>query len=933
MPGRLTQGTLRRSLPAAISQMTCAQCGSEAAADGALCPACAADPSSSRASTVDELEVTPIGPADAHGTVTATRFAPGQSFGDRYTIVEEVGAGGMGHVYKAIDRNLGKTVALKLVRPAAAGQGLARERFRRELALAQAVTHPNVCRVHDLGEVEGALYISMEFVEGQTLDDLIQSVGHLSAKQTMAFGRQICAGLQAIHERGIVHRDLKPGNIMVDRSGHPILMDFGLAYHQGGDRLTGAGSVLGTLAYLSPEQARGRTTDHRSDLYGVGLILFEMLTGQRPPGDDSSVPLALREADERCPAPSRLVSDIPAALDAIVLRCLERDPERRFPSAADLETALGGAAAGLSSSSASAPRHRSRPLQLVRASKARSVAAAAACVLALAAIWFWRSRPPGPPPPAPPRPVIAVLPLDNVSKDPADDYLGVGMADSLLTHLAALPAVTVVSRSATLEQRGRPTRAVARDLGATYLVNGGVQRADHRIRVTLNLVRPDDSVAWGKEYEGTIDDLFAIHRQAAEGLSDALQLTLTQADRQRLARAPTTDTEAFADYSRARSLLERPDVPGNVARAIEGFQAAIQKDAKFALAHAGLGEAHWTQYQETKDEAAVTAARAAITEALRLDPDQPLTRFALARLYQGTGHPSEAIEELHRLLAQQPGNDDAHRVLGDILLKQGRSEEALSELKTAVDIRPNYPENLRILGRAYYDLGRYADAVRLFTRLTELQPDNSRGYQMLGAAYQASGDNTRAVENYERSNAIRPDAKAYANIGIIHYSQGRYREAARALEDSVRLDPNSAPQLRYLGDTYRQLGEHARSREAYLRAVAVCESLLRVNPADAQALSLLAVYEAKLGRHADARRHLAAAIALRPSDPGVLYRKAVVHVLMGETAAGMSALDDALKHGFSPDLARNDADLAPLRTLPTYKSFLPDSLNTTRRSQ
>ena len=178
--------------------MTCAQCGSETVADGALCPACAADLSTSRAPTVAELQATPVGPFDAHGAVTAAPFAPGQRFGDRYTIVEEVGAGGMGHVYKAIDRDLGKTVALKLVRPAAAGQGLARERFRRELSLAQAVTHPNVCRVHDLGEVEGALYISMEFVEGQTLDDLIQSVGHLSAKQTVALGRRICAGLQAI---------------------------------------------------------------------------------------------------------------------------------------------------------------------------------------------------------------------------------------------------------------------------------------------------------------------------------------------------------------------------------------------------------------------------------------------------------------------------------------------------------------------------------------------------------------------------------------------------------------------------------------------------------------------------------------------------------------------------------------------------------------
>ncbi len=499
-----------------------------------------------------------------------------------------------------------------------------------------------------------------------------------------------------------------------------------------------------------------------------------------------------------------------------------------------------------------------------------------------------------------------------------------GAADSLITHLASLPAVTVVSRSATLEQRGRPTRAVARDLGATYLVNIGIQRADRRIHVTLNLVRPDDSVAWGREYEGTVDDPFSINRRAAEDLSQALQLTLTEADRERLARPPTTSGEAYEAYSRGRALLERPDVPGNVAHAIEGFQTAVEKDPRFALAHAGLGEAYWTQYQETKDEAAVTRARTAITEALRLDPEQPLTRFALARLYQGTGHPDQAAEELQRVLEMQPASDDAHRLLGDILLKRGRSEEALSELKKAVEIRPDYPENQRILGRAHYDLGRYAEAVRFFTRLTELQPDNSRGYQMLGAAYQASGQNSRAIENYERSNTIRPDPKAYANIGIIHYAQRRFREAARALEESVRLDPNSAQQLRYLGDTYHQLGDSVRARGAYLRAVAVCESLLRVNPEDAQALSLLAVSEAKLGRHADARLHIDAAIGLRPSDPGVLYRKAVVHVMRGESTSGMSALDAALKNGFSPDLARNDPDLAPLRALPSYKTLLPN---------
>jgi serine/threonine protein kinase/Flp pilus assembly protein TadD len=899
--------------------MTCAQCGSETVADGALCPACAAAPSTSRASTVAELQVTPVGPFDAHGAVTVTPFAPGQRFGDRYTIVEEVGAGGMGHVYKAIDRDLGKTVALKLVRPAAAGQGLARERFRRELSLAQAVTHPNVCRVHDLGEVEGALYISMGFVEGQTLDDLIQSVGHLSAKQTVALGRQICAGLQAIHERGIVHRDLKPGNIMVDRAGHPILMDFGLAYHQDRDRLTGAGSVLGTLAYLSPEQARGRTTDHRSDLYGVGLILFEMLTGRHPPGDESSVPLALREANDRCPSPSRLVSDIPAALDAIVLRCLEREPERRFPSAADLETALGSAAAGLSSSSASAPHHR--PLRLVRASKARSVAAATAAVLALAAIWFWRSRPPAPPPPASPRPIIAVLPLDNISKDSADEYLGVGVADSLITHLAAMPTVTVISRSATLEQRGRPTRAVARDLGATYLVNGAVQRADRRLLVTLNLVRPDDSVAWGKEYAGTVDDPFALHRQAAEGLSEALRLNLTREDRARLARAPTTDAEAFAVYSRARALVERPDVPGNVARAIETFQDAIRKDPKFALAHAGLGEAYWAQYQETKEGAAVTKARSEITEALRLDPDQPLTRFALARLYQGTGRPDEAIEELHRLLASQPGNDDAHRVLGDILLSKSRNDEALEELSKAVELRPDYWENHRILGRAYYQLGRYGDAARSLTRVTELQPDNSRGFQMLGAVYDKMGNDDRALVYYRRAIDLNPDARAYSNLGTLYYRQGKLAEAAQAYSEAARLEPSPAKH-RNLGDVYARLGQAARAREQYLSAVALSQSILGVNPKDAHALGLLAVLEAKLGRSDVAARHAEEAVGLAPLDAEVLYRKAVVAALAGRTGPALAALRQALDHGYSAADAARDDDFGFLRDSPAFRQLL-----------
>ena len=879
--------------------------------EGGHCPSCSA---STFADDVASASTAPV-PGPPPRGIGPFRVAPGQRFGDRYTLVEEIGAGGMGQVYKAIDGTLGKTVALKLVRARSGPQEQTSDRFRRELTLAQEVTHPNVCRVYDLGEIDGTLYISMEYVEGQSLDDLIQSVGTLSTKQTIALGRQICAGLEAIHSRQIVHRDLKPANIMVDRAGHAILMDFGLAYAHGKERLTGEGAILGTLAYLSPEQAVGLPTDARTDIYAIGLVLFEMLTGRRAPGDGGTAPLALRDPSERCPPPSRFVPEVPAEMNAIVLRCLERDPARRYASTGDLDAALARLAASLSSGVSAGrvriPRGRTPVVSLT---------AAAVVLAALGGIGGWwktqQARGAGGK-----RPVVAVFPLDNVGKDAADDYLGVGIADTLITRLAALPAVTVVSRSATLEQRGRPTAAVARELGATYLVRGGVQRADHRLRVTLNLVRPDDSVAWGRDYEGSLDDVFALHRTAAESLSEALQLSLSQTDRERLARAPTSDTEAFEMYARARALLERPDVPGNVVRAIEMLKGATQRDPRFALAHAALGEGHWTRYQETKDEAEVVRAQDAITEALRLDPEQPLTRTALARLYQGIGRPNEAIEELRRVLALQPGSDDAHRLLGDLLLSQGQTEDGLAEMKKAIDLRPDYGENHRILGRSYYQLGRYSEAVRAFTRTTELQPDNPRGFQGLGAVYQAQGENALALANYRRANAIRPDGRAWFNIGTLLAVDGKLAEAVTALEEAIRLEP-TALKLRSLGDVYQRLSQPIKARESYERAIAVGESALRVNAKDADTLALLAVCQTKLGRVAEARKHLAQAVALAPTDRDVLYRKAVVHALLAEPEDALTALREALDHGFSPALAGQDRELTPLRAYPRFQSLL-----------
>jgi tetratricopeptide (TPR) repeat protein len=502
----------------------------------------------------------------------------------------------------------------------------------------------------------------------------------------------------------------------------------------------------------------------------------------------------------------------------------------------------------------------------------------------------------------------------------------VGIADLLITHLASFPGLTVVSRSATLpyQGQGQTTKKIAADLGAALLVNGGVHRSGGKLLVTVNLVRPDDSVAWGSDYEASMEDLFSLQRRLAEGLSAALQVTLTTADRERLSRAPTTDLSAFADYSRARAFLDRPDVQGNVGRAIQAFQAAIQKDPRFALAHAGLGEAYWALYQETKDPDAPARALDSITEALRLDPGQPRTRLALAIVYKGTGRTDTAVEELQHVLALQPGDDDAHRLLGDILSDRGHAEEGIAEFQKAIELRPNYVPNHSHLGGIYYRTGRFREAATEYRRITELQPDNSRGFQMLGTAYQAMGDKRQAVDNYQMALTLGPDARAYSNLGSVYYSEGKYDEAAHAYEEAARLEP-SPPKYRNLGDAYDRMGQHEKASDSYRRAVALCEDQLRVNPKDADVLGMLAVYEAKLSRRAQARQHVAEALSLRPSDAGVLYRKAVVHALAAEQKDALSALEAALGRGYSVSLAREDDDLAALRPSPLFQKLMTPS--------
>jgi tetratricopeptide (TPR) repeat protein len=462
---------------------------------------------------------------------------------------------------------------------------------------------------------------------------------------------------------------------------------------------------------------------------------------------------------------------------------------------------------------------------------------------------------------------------------------------------------------------------VAKALGATMLVQGSVQQAGDRLRVHTNLVTPDGRVVWSGDSESRVDDLFSLESRLAGALIDGLRLTVTGKERERLDRPPTASREALEAYWEGAALLEQSDTT-QIDKAIDAFNRALTIDSKFSLAHANLGEAYRRKYARTNESEWATRAVAAASEALRLDPAQVDVRLSLAGVYRLTGRRAAAMEELRKALTLQPTNGDAHRQLGELLDAEGRPDEALAELRRAVAERPQYWRNYQSLGLVHYRSGNLPDAIAALTRLVELRPDDANPYQLLGAVLLASGDHKQAREYTERSIALTPTTDAYSNLGTIHYAAKRYAEAVQAYEQAVRLAPNRAPVHRNLGDALMKLGRTDEARAAYQRAVALAEQTLAVNPSDAFRMSQLAVYEAKIGRRSDAERHANAAVAINPVGPEVLYRRAVVLALNGDTSRALEALKEAISKGYSKQRAGDDDDLASMRSLPDFQALV-----------
>ncbi len=859
-------------------------------------------------------------------------FEPGSEFGPRYRIENILGEGGMGMVYKARDLELDRSVALKLIRPGLMTNENAIQRFKQELLLASKVTHKNVLRIHDLGEVEGLKFISMAFIEGQDLYHVLHTQGRLPVERAIKISRQLLEALDAAHAEGVVHRDLKPQNILVDKSDQIFVSDFGLAksLHASAAGMTRAGEFLGTPRYMSPEQVEGKPIDNRTDLYACGLIFYEMVTGDVPFKAESALALMYQRVKEKPENPKTLNPEIPDYFVRIIMRCLEVDPARRYQSAREILT-------DLDAQRAPSRGHSVQIALPIPTSRGGMIAAGAVLALIIGAFavpqvrhFVFRSGSSKAPatvsgiPPLSEGKFVAVLPFRIPGNDQSLNYIAEGIEEALSAKLFQLKDVRVASTGA-VERAGQKdsTEKLARQLGVNLIVDGMVQSTGDKIRVIVNLQDvAGNRRLWSHEFSGVSQDLLTLEDQIYAQLVSALDLNPGAEERARSGSRPTENIEAYDLYLKGRNALRGQQDIKNVEAAIRFFEDALKKDSAFALAYAGLADASLTMYRANMDQFWAQRALGAAQRARELNDKLPEVHFSLGSVYVATGKTAEAVAELKTALELAPNSDEGFRRLGQAYKALGKKDEAIQAYLKAIETNPYYWFNHNALGGAYLELGENDKALAEFKRVTELEPDNSFGWENLGTTYLRQGKWDESIPAYQKALSLQQRYTTYSNLGTAYFFLKRYDEAVKVYEKAVEMNANDATAMGNLGDALRWSGQKDRANATYDKAIALGYKELQLNSRNAAAMGNLALYYAKKGDNSHAADFIRRARAIDRRDVYLTYIEAVVHSLAGRKPDALRVLREAFSSGYPAKEARSDPELKDLQALPEFEKLM-----------
>jgi serine/threonine protein kinase/Tfp pilus assembly protein PilF len=929
----------------------CPKCGAEIPADAPEggCPGCLLE---SGLRLLDEESVA----KDAdHGHVDersgaarrTERFAELLGELGDYELQEEVGRGGQGIVFRARQKSLNRTVALKVISLGQWASEAHVKRFRREAEAAASLDHPSIVPIYEVGERDGSCYFSMKFVEGGQLDEVIkrEPIPIRGAAELIA---KVARTVHYAHEHGILHRDIKPGNILLDKNGEPHLTDFGLArLLDTQSSVTRTIDVLGTPSYMAPEQAAGETTklSKATDVYGLGAVLYQLLTGQ-PPFAGGTTYETIRLLRDTEPRPPRLLNPkMDRDLSTICLKCLEKDPTRRYSSALALAEDLEH---WLKHEPIKAKRSGifAHALKWVRRNPAIAAVITLSLTLAAAMGWnIWKSE-------LISRPAtngVAVLPFENLSGDPDNAYFAEGIQEEILTRLASIADLKVISRTSTQRYQSKPRNLleIAKDLGVANILEGSVQKAADQVRVNVQLVNAQtDSHLWAETYDRKLTDIFGVESEIAKGIAESLQAKLTGREEQALVVKPTNNPEAYDAYLRGLAFEARSGYSNDLVRkAISFYEQAVQLDPNFALAWARLSRMDALLYFYRDDTATASwgdAAKRALENAQRLEPNSPETLLALGwyqyRVLPDYGLAKTTFKQVSKML---PSSSDVPFALGAVTRREGHWDQSIAYFEQALALDPRNANLLMTAAWTYAMLRQFPMALKFYDQALDIMPNDQHVMASKASIYQAQGNLQEAARFLFGINEQTPNDETLAiEINQLRLERN-YGEAIRLLQDRIaqfRFDSEYSQAADEVGLAIiqRLAGDTAGAKLTAEQARNKLEHLYRDQPNNSSLVVMLSQAYAAMGDKESAMEEAKRAIMLLPSakdrvnGPGCEENLALIQVTFGENSRAISTLTHLLQTPYiswlydrpvTPALLRLDPIWDPLRSDPAFQKL------------
>ena len=839
----------------------------------------------------------------------------------RYRLLEQIGAGGMGVVYRAHDERLDRDVAIKLLNPGSIRSAIARHRVRNEALALSRLSHPNIETIFEFDTKDDCDFLVVELIPGASLDELLNK-GSIPQSLAISLTIQLLRGLAAAHEKGIIHRDLKPSNLRLTQDSFLKILDFGLAHIHDQEEPekhnltteTHSTVLSGTLAYMSPEQLRGARLDLRSDIYAAGLVLYQMCTG-RAPFTESGAMLIDAILNRPIPQPRKLNPEISPTLEAVILKAVNKDPRSRFQSAREMLAELEAI------DSLSKVGFTSRALE---------ISIVALLILILAFIGALQHRRISALVqrllhPVPANKYVAVMPFRSVAND--DPPYEQGLAEALAARLMEITAAQAVQVVSPRELRAEHVEDVAdarKKLGVNLVVAGTLQRLQGATRVTLELVDASTRrLLRAANFTASTSDSFSLQDQIIDRTVEMLEVEIhsnvSSNDH------GTTNQEAFRLYTRGVGFLETETLPEDVDSAIVQFERALTLDPGYARASAGLGLAYFEKYRLTKEPSLVNKARSACERALTLDAQSPHGNICLGVVHRGIGQYQAAVSDFQMAIASDPNNDEAYRGLASAFVELNRMQDAEETYKKAISIHPQYASGYGQLAHLYRREAKYTLAIAEYKKAIELAPEDARYWFSIGADYYNAGDYPRSIDALQKAITIRPSYQAYSNLGLSYLALRRFPDAIASFEQAVALGSHIIQTFGNLGRAYYYFpSKRDLARSPLEKALQLAAADLNVNPQDADVYTLAAEYSAMLGKRSEAIQHLNKALQLRPNDAETLYFAGIVHAVLGERDKAITWLQAAMKRGYSRAEIDSAVELDELRKSPEFKAHLSD---------